>query len=42
MFHLGLCDYYQGNVVEAHARWREVLKLDPTFTKAKQALEQLK
>jgi Tfp pilus assembly protein PilF len=42
MFYLGLCDYYQGKVVEAHARWQQVLKLDPSFTKAKQALEQLK
>jgi tetratricopeptide (TPR) repeat protein len=42
MFYLGLCDYYQGRVTEAHARWQQVLKLDPSFTKARQALEQLK
>jgi Tfp pilus assembly protein PilF len=42
MFYLGLCDYYEGKVAEAHARWQQVLKLVPSFTKAKQALEQLK
>jgi tetratricopeptide (TPR) repeat protein len=42
MFYLGLCDYYEGKVAAAHARWQEVLKLDPSFAKAKQALEQLK
>jgi cytochrome c-type biogenesis protein CcmH/NrfG len=42
MFYIGLCDYYEGKVAEAHARWQQVLKLDPSFTKAKQALEQLK
>ncbi len=42
IFYLGLCDYYEGKVAEAHARWQQVLKLDPSYTKAKQALEQLK
>ena len=42
MFYLGLCDYYEGRASEARARWQQVLKLDPSFTKAKQALEQLK
>jgi len=42
MFYLGLCDYYEGKVAEAHARWQEVLKLDPSFAKAKQALVELK
>jgi len=42
IFYLGLCDYYEGKVAEAHAQWQQVLKLDPSFTKAKQALEQLK
>jgi Tfp pilus assembly protein PilF len=41
IFYLGLCDYYQGKIAEAHARWQQALKLDPSFTKAKQALEQL-
>jgi len=42
MFHLGLCDYYEGKVEQAHARWQEILKLDPSFAKAKLALEQLR
>ena len=42
MFYTGLCDYFEGKVAEAHARWREILRLDPSFVKAKQALEQLK
>jgi len=42
VFYIGLCDYYEGKVAEAHARWQQVLKLDPSFTRAKQALEQLK
>jgi cytochrome c-type biogenesis protein CcmH/NrfG len=42
MFCLGLCDYYQGKVEAAHARWQELLKLGPSCTKARQALEQLK
>jgi len=42
MFYLGLCDYYQGKVEAAHARWQELLRLDPSYTKARRALEQLK
>jgi|GEM_PF-3151377 len=42
LFYLGFCDHYEGKVAEAHARWREILKLDPSYTKAKKALEQLK
>ena len=42
MYSLGLCDYYEGKVADARARWQQVLKLDPSFTKAKQALEQKK
>jgi len=42
MYSLGLCDYYEGKVAEARARWQQALKLDPSFTKARQALEQKK
>ena len=42
MFYLGLADYYEGKTAEAHARWQQVLKLDPSFTRAREALEQLK
>jgi cytochrome c-type biogenesis protein CcmH/NrfG len=42
MYGLGLCEYREGNVAEARARWQEVLRLDPSFAKARQALEQRK
>jgi len=42
MYHLGLCDYHEGKAAEAHARWQEVIKLDPSFARARQALEQMK
>jgi tetratricopeptide (TPR) repeat protein len=41
IYHVGLCDYYEGKVAEARARWQQALKLDPSFTKAQQALKQL-
>ena len=42
LYHLGLCEYSEGKVAEARARWQEVLRLDPSFTKARQALESMK
>jgi tetratricopeptide (TPR) repeat protein len=42
LYHLGLCEYSEGNVAEARVRWQEVLRLDPSFTKARQALESMK
>jgi Tfp pilus assembly protein PilF len=41
-FYIGLCDYFEGKVAEAHDRWRDILRLDPSFVKARQALELLK
>ena len=32
----------RGQVAEARAHWQEAIKLDPSFTRARQALEQLK
>ena len=42
LFHLGLVDYYEGNVDLAHARWHRVLELDPSYDRARQALDQLR
>ncbi|UCG42284.1 MAG: glycosyltransferase family 39 protein [candidate division WOR-3 bacterium] len=41
-FHLGLLDYYENRRAEAHARWQKILRLDPSFGKARQALDQLR
>ncbi len=42
VFHLGLLDYYEGNIARAHARWRQVLELDPSHERARAALSELR
>jgi Tfp pilus assembly protein PilF len=42
LYNLGVCEYNQGQVAAARARWQEVLRLDPSFARARQALEQMK
>ena len=41
LFGLALCEYNEGKVNEARARLEEVLRLDPSFTRARKALERI-
>ncbi|MDH5187249.1 MAG: tetratricopeptide repeat protein, partial [candidate division WOR-3 bacterium] len=42
VFHLGLVNYYEGDKDQAHKLWRRVLKLDPTNSMARRALNELR